>query len=291
LARSNKDINLLEALEGKKKAKISPSLLIGLLCIPLFAVIAGLVAFALITTIVDLGEERNALRDYVESPQTQAAHQEAILASQQAAQTRADADAIMAQLRHISSYPDLYVEQYNRVFVLAGSEIELSGISYDRHSGILRFNAQAGELSSLPRFVEQMRNSDIFADIQYRGYVQTKTGESISLEPMGATGGASATGGFGSSATGGAAPAGSKGNSSAGSSGSSGSSSSSAIREIIAYYYSIECLVAPPLPSLPELPEQDAATGEAATEAGDAASDGAGASEAATDTTGAQGGE
>jgi hypothetical protein len=236
LARNRKDINLLEVLESKKKLKISLSAIIGLACIPLVAAVAVAVAFFLITTIADLSEQRDRLNNYIESPQTQAAYQEALSAQDEAARLRADADAVMAALRHLSSYPDLYAEDYSRVFEFVGSDLKLSNFTYDRRSGVLRFNVTASDLVGLPRFAAQMRNSGIFAEVNYGGYTQTKTSV-----PSSNTSSSSAT------------------------AGTSGASSSAAAaqptRETVSYYYSLSCLVTSPNATLPALPESDAQAG------------------------------
>ena len=244
MARSKKDINLLDVLEGKKKIGLSRQALVALICIPLLALVAVATIFLFTTTITNLLEQRNGLKNYLESPQTQAAYQETALAKDQSTQMRADANALIAALQNLSSYPELYSEQYNRIFELAGYEIDLSEASYDRRTGVLKFNATAAELVSLPRFVESMRNSGLFTDIQYRGYVQTKTGIILLSDSSAGTSGTP-----NSSATAGS-----------GTSGGSGSGSGSAAQqattyEIISYYYAIECLVAPPQPTLPILPE------------------------------------
>jgi hypothetical protein len=245
VARRKKDINLLDALEGKKKVGLSVNAIVGLACIPLVALVAAVAVFVLVAAIADLSGQRDQLRNYVENQQTEAASAEVASTQRQAYQARADADAVMAMLRYLSSSPDLYGEHYDRIFEMAGVEIELTNFTYDRQSGMLRFNASAAELSSLPRFVEQMRASGFFSDVQYRGYVQTTT-SSASL----AGSGSGTSGTSGDATTSGVASA---------------YASSASVPEIVSYYYSLECQVVFPEPTLPAL----AAQGEGETGGGE----------------------
>jgi hypothetical protein len=46
-------------------------------------------------------------------------------------------------------------------------------MSYDRRTGILSFSASSENVTSFPGFVEALRATGLFADIQYRGYVKS----------------------------------------------------------------------------------------------------------------------
>jgi hypothetical protein len=146
-------------------------------------------------------------------------------------------------LKNLSSYPDLSREQFVAIYDLAGTSIDISKISYDRRTGILKFEATASELSSLPFFVQRMRASGMFADIQYRGYLQTKTGSSYlgSSTSTNTTGSPQSYSGQSSSSD-----AADTVEAASGSQASASASSAAYIPQRTTYQYSIECLIIRP---------------------------------------------
>jgi hypothetical protein len=217
----HKDINLLEALDGKKKSKISLGTIIALAVIPLAAALTIVLIFLSFNTINTMSAERDSLKNYVEGTQTEVALSEVVQLQASSSELRATAAAVMSQLFNLSSYPDLSEAEFTQIFDLAAYQVDLTGIKYDRRTGILSFNATASDLISLPRFVEQMRASGMFRDIQYRGYIKTET----AYYPL--TGSGQTT------------------------KGSDEQASEVPTYIIDSYYYAVECLVTPPVPNLP----------------------------------------
>jgi hypothetical protein len=235
LARKKKDINLLDSLEVKKQRGLSPQVIAAMICIPVVALLAVSFVIGLSTVMAQLTDKHNSLSSYINNSQTKAAISEVDSLQSQSEQERNNANAVMNELRGIGSYPDFYVEQYDQILELAGYEIELRNLTFDKRSGTIRFNAVAAELSSLPRLIEQMRKSGMFSDIQYRGYVQTSSGAIF----------------YGGSSSG------------TGEATSGGSAAQILINDAELYYYTIECLIVAPTPSLPELPSKEQGSAEA----------------------------
>jgi hypothetical protein len=182
VAGYKKDINLLAAM-AQKTARVSP--LAVLVPVVVFLVLGIFMVMGTIwyaSTITELTAERDSLQRYLESARLEAAQNKSDEAKAQAAEMQALANTVKDTLYNLSSYPDLYGEHFDFIFGLAGDNIELADYSYDRRTGILSFSATSPSVRHIPYFVQSLRESSYFADIQYQGYVKgvrTEDGEPV----------------------------------------------------------------------------------------------------------------
>ncbi|MDR1421908.1 MAG: hypothetical protein LBI64_03475, partial [Coriobacteriales bacterium] len=175
-----KDINLYRVMTTKgKKAPVLPILVTLLVIVALGAALySGFLYFS--TTAADLTAQRDELDRYVHSSRTGAAYQESQNYQQLANSMAELAGSVKNTLVALSSYPDVSYETYTKIMELAGWDIVITDLSYDRRSGILSFSVSSEGVSNLPRFVAALRATGLFADIQYRGYVKSTYSEIIS---------------------------------------------------------------------------------------------------------------
>jgi len=227
MSQTGKDINLLSALEGRKKKALQLPLLIGIGCTCLLLGLAGAVAFGFISIINGMSAERDELQGYVYGEQTLSAYNEAVAAKAAAQEALARTETMKQALQALSSYPALYQEDYALVVSLTGDVIDLTDFNFDPLTGILSFEASAEAIDSVPYFIEMMRGCGRFSDVQYRGYARTEQ----TIVPLSS------------------------------SSSDDGTSSSESYEDysytIVGYSYSVQCLVAAPEPTLPAMPQSE----------------------------------
>ncbi|MDR2196865.1 MAG: hypothetical protein LBO07_02750 [Coriobacteriales bacterium] len=141
------------------------------------------------TSIAELVAQRDELDRYVTSERTASAYQESLDYQRKAGDMAQLSGGVKSTLVALSSYPNLTQEAYARIMNLSGTEVMLSGVSYDRRTGVFAFQATSTNVMSFSAFVEALRNTGLFADIQYRGYVKAERTEisSQSTDAAGAT--------------------------------------------------------------------------------------------------------
>lgn len=130
-----------------------------------------------ISTVTALTAQRDQLQQYLDNEQADNSGQPTDGLKLQADQMRAQANEVSGNLLNLSSYPDLYREQFTVIYSLAGEDVEISNIVYDRRGGILSFSASSYSVRRMPVFVKSLRDSGLFADVQYQGYVLGLNGQ------------------------------------------------------------------------------------------------------------------
>jgi hypothetical protein len=186
MAAYKKDINLL-AVMTQKKSRVG--LLAIIIPIIVFLILGASLAFGAFwygSTVTTLTAERDSLQLYIESSRVTDSQEEAQELKDVAEKMRVYADEIKSALYNLSSYPDLYGEQFELIFELAGDDIVLSEYIYDRRTGTLSFSATSLSVRRMPYFVQSLRENAYFSDVQYRGYVRdtrTETGEAV-IDPV-----------------------------------------------------------------------------------------------------------
>ena len=183
-----KDINLIAAMDRKQqkaKAEKASAIRLPILVLILVALLLGLAYYYLYTNTNELEEQKEALSLYLNDPRTQAEYSESFRAQEEAALMISQASELEQVLLNLSSYPDMYGGDFHLIYEYAGDRVAVSGVAYDRLSGVLSFNAESVTVTGVPIFVSQLRISGIFADVKYEGYseriIQTTTaGKTIS---------------------------------------------------------------------------------------------------------------
>jgi hypothetical protein len=150
-----------------------------------FLALGTLIVFGAIwytSTMTGLTFQRDDLKNYVDSSRVTDSQEEAQTLKFAVTEMQTRASEIRDTLYNLSTYPDLYGEQFDSIFEFAGDDIELSGYAYDRETGTLSFTAVTPRVSRMPYFVQSLRNSGLFSDVQYQGYVMgthTETGAPV----------------------------------------------------------------------------------------------------------------
>jgi len=171
---TQKEINFLEVLAGRRgKSKINPKSLImpGVL---LLILLAGLGAFGFFSTqTAEVNRESREIKEYLNSPETARQMQEASNVESEANQMNSQAERVAAPMVLLATYPDLSSADYSRILGAAGVNIEISSMSYDRSTGVLRFLASSDYVLSIPTFIAHLRQTGIFSHVSYSGYAST----------------------------------------------------------------------------------------------------------------------
>lgn len=171
MASYKKDINLLAAMT-RKTPRVHP--LAFIVPVLTFLGLGLLIASSVIwvtgqTTLLTL--ERDELQHYMDSPRVSEGQAEAVSLQAAATEVQARAAEVKGTLYNLSSYPDLSGEEFQTIFNFAGENIQLTEFNYDRRSGTLSFSASSQSVRGIPTFIAALRESGIFADVQYKGYV------------------------------------------------------------------------------------------------------------------------
>ena len=166
-----KEINFLTALSGcSKRKKINPASLIMPGVLVLLLLIGGGIFALLHINTLQINQESNLVREYINSPDTQRQITQAESISRQAATMETGANATALPMDNLATYPDLTSGSYAQILNYAGINITLSAMSFNRETGILSFSGTSDYVLSIPTFISQLRNSGLFTDVVYTGY-------------------------------------------------------------------------------------------------------------------------
>jgi hypothetical protein len=230
-----KDIDLFAVMKRRRPRVSLLAVALPLLGLPALAALVALGVLWLDGQVTTLNAERDGLRGYVEGRRLEDSRRRTGELRAQAEEMRLRADEVTGTLYSLSSYPDLTGTAIEAVHSLAGTDNELSGIVYNRRTGILNFTVVTEQLHAAPAFVQGLRKCGIFSDVQYTGYAHNAR-TTIDRDESGRTGAAAPTGGENR-----ATVTGSR-------------------HEVDEYHYAVTCQVAKPQALLPPLP-QDAPEG------------------------------
>ncbi|MDR0853376.1 MAG: hypothetical protein LBN34_03310 [Clostridiales Family XIII bacterium] len=176
VSAKQKDLNLILAMDRNASGpKASSTQRLAIIIIVAICLILGGISVFAYLQIASLKNEKADLKEYVEDPSVVAAYDEANGLEQKATKMQAQSESLKAALLNISSYPDMTEEAYETLYSIAGERISLSGLSYERTTGILSFGAQSDTVTGVPIFATQLRLSGLFDDVYYQGY--SKAGE------------------------------------------------------------------------------------------------------------------
>jgi hypothetical protein len=169
--KKNKELNLLTALDrGKQRQKAGKGAIV---VIALIALVVAAVAYFFVYTLGEtdrLTEQRDTALAYVNDPETKAKYDESLANQQEAKMAQIRSDTLKSALDAINSYPTMYGPDYKALFLLAGNNVELSGITYDRSTGRLSFGATCQSATRIPIFIATLRSCGMFSDVDYSGY-------------------------------------------------------------------------------------------------------------------------
>jgi hypothetical protein len=164
-----RDLNLLLAMNRDKGG--GSGFRLRTLLIPaailLVLVALGATYFLRLNALMD---QRQAARDYLNSPATKSAYEKSASLQQESANMVAQATEVGDIVAGLDSYPDMSSGDFIKIFSLAGDAVNLSGFSYERYTGTLTFNADCRSATRVPAFVAKLRMSGIFSDVSYSGY-------------------------------------------------------------------------------------------------------------------------
>jgi hypothetical protein len=169
--KKNKELNLLVAMDrSKRRRKLSGGVIV---MIVLIVSVASSAAFFYVHTASEADEltaRRDAALSYVNDPGIKAQYEEAVTNSRLAQEASARAEKITAVSYAADTYPDMTSADYESLFGIAGKNVVLSDIAYDRATGVLNFSAMCKSASRVPTFISALRSCGIFGDVYYEGY-------------------------------------------------------------------------------------------------------------------------
>jgi hypothetical protein len=184
--KKNKELNLLTALDrGRQRKKIGKGAIV---VVALIAVIVAAVGLFFAYTLEEtdtLTERRDRALAYVDDPETQAQYNESLANQQEARTATIRSETLTGAIDAINSYPDLTGDDYKKLYRIAGGNVQLSGLTYDRTTGGLSFGATCGAATRVPIFIAALRSCGLFSDVAYSGYSggsRTVPGETQTLE-------------------------------------------------------------------------------------------------------------
>jgi hypothetical protein len=184
--KKNKELNLLTALDrGRQRQRIGKGAIV---VVALVAVIVAAVALFFVYTLDEtekLTERRDRALAYVDDPEIQAQYTESLKKQQEAKTAKVRAATLTNALDAINSYPNMTDEDYQKLYRLAGGNVQISGLTYDYSTGRLSFGATCGAATRVPIFISALRSCGLFSDVEYSGYSggsRTVPGETQILE-------------------------------------------------------------------------------------------------------------
>jgi hypothetical protein len=178
----NRELNLLLALERSRPKKKASKTAIAFI---LFAALicAGIVLFFMYS--ISQTDAINARIDtalsYVSDPAIKAQHDESLANQAEAALLTQESGSLLNAANAINSYPDMTEADFKKLFAIADKKVQLSGISYERQTGVLSFSAKCASATQVPVFISGLRDSGMFSNVSYEGYAggtYTVTGKS-----------------------------------------------------------------------------------------------------------------
>ena len=170
-----KDINLLTAQSRKLKvAKESKAVTVRLpiLLLILVLLLLGFGYYKLYERTGKLEEEKALIKEDLEDPTWIADYDESLRMGNESQIMVSQKDELEQVMLNLSSYPDIYGGDFHLIYEYAGDRVDVSGVSYNRQTGVLSFNAECDTVTGVPIFVTQLRMSAIFDDIKYEGYTE-----------------------------------------------------------------------------------------------------------------------
>lgn len=118
----------------------------------------------------------NEAEEFIGSPLHQKAYEEAMEKQAEAARIQSSLNEGKEIWEVIKSYPlpDTKVEQ--EILVCAGNEVAITVNSYDSETGVYGFTAKASDVTTINEFITRLRESSVFANLEYSGYTMEEDG-------------------------------------------------------------------------------------------------------------------
>jgi hypothetical protein len=149
-------------------------------------VAAGLFIYLQMTT-GTLLRDIDGVNSYLNAQSTKDQVAQTVAAQERAKNMQTQADTIAIPIENSATYPDLSADDIRRVYDIAGVDVTVDNLAYDRLTGALTFVSSCDYVNGVPLFVAHLRSSGIFSDVSYSGYAKggvlggsTRTGSSSS---------------------------------------------------------------------------------------------------------------
>jgi len=171
----SRELNLLLALEKNKGKASGKTELPGMLRLTILVFLLLLVATAgfgafYFMTAAQLTDEITNSNELLTNPIYRDTFNKTEQARIEAAEMAAQAASITGTQANLKTYPDMKSSNWKKLFRIAGGRVELSGIAYDRRTGMLSFTATTATASRVSLFITELRASGIFNAVSYEGY-------------------------------------------------------------------------------------------------------------------------
>jgi len=181
-----KDINLLAAQDRRykiAKEKKATAIRLPALILILVLLLMGGSYYLLYKETSSLEKEKEGIAAYLNDSATKADYARSLRMQDSAMRMVDQKESIAEILLNLSSYPDMTGDDFELIYGYAGERVRISGVAYDRITGVLAFDAECELVTGVPIFVAQLRMSGIFEDVQYEGYSEHIYSHSEELPP------------------------------------------------------------------------------------------------------------
>ena len=76
--------------------------------------------------------------------------------------------------KDIQSYPELSQDTFDKILLASDVDITVTSFNYTRESQIVTLQIEGTNVNSTEQFVRRLKNTDLFAAVNYSGYVQNE---------------------------------------------------------------------------------------------------------------------
>lgn len=174
----DKDINLLEAYKQKREPSKYEAVLKysapPIAIVLLFGSMFGFFKFREIMALREIDEINQQIAK-IEAEQNADGQQEKY---QELQLLNAEFQRLTMLYQNMNSYPELTQEIVNGIFQATGTSVEVRSISYVQESAILSLNLRTPYLSQTDAVIRRLKETGLFADVQYSGYTSSDIVES-----------------------------------------------------------------------------------------------------------------
>lgn len=176
LIQEKKDINLYSRyVKSHKREKTGMSIKTAAPIIIVFGVCAAVTASLLIMNY--LTERKvNEAEEFISSPLNKKAYEDAVEKQAEAARIQSNISEGKAIWEVIKSYPLPNTKVEQEIVVCAGNKVAITVNSYDSETGVYGFTAKASDVTTINEFITRLRNSSVFANLEYSGYQMEEDG-------------------------------------------------------------------------------------------------------------------
>ena len=171
---SKKDIDLLSAYKQKKETpKYTGALKYAALPSGMLIVVLALFIYFTLSN-HKLENETEDLKQQTTKIQEQIANDPNLERYNSLQTVKRDIAAYKKFKKDIQSYPELSQDTFDKILLASDVDITVTSFNYTRESQIVTLQIEGTNVNSTEQFVRRLKNTDLFAMVNYSGYVQNE---------------------------------------------------------------------------------------------------------------------